>query len=89
MNITDSEIKINNKTFARYEIFIEAWDYHKNMRFPIKNHILVEDEFNAAIDMCESENKKIFLFTYIGLLKSLIEQKLRLLWNILFNQSLL
>lgn len=61
MDITDSEIKVNNKTFARYEIFIEAWDYHKNMRFPIKNHSLIEDEFNAAIDMCKSENKKDIL----------------------------
>ena len=64
MNITDSEIKVNDKTFARYEIFIEAYDYHKSMRFPIKHNSLIEDEFNAAVDMCNEENKKC-TFTHI------------------------
>lgn len=64
MKINDSEIHINDKVFARYEIYIEAYDYHKSMRFPIKHNSLIEDEFNAAVDMCNEENKKCS-FTHI------------------------
>lgn len=34
------------------------------MRFPIKHNSLIEDEFNAAVDMCNEENKKC-TFTHI------------------------
>lgn len=34
------------------------------MRFPIKRSALIEDEFKAAIDMCNNENKKD-IFTHI------------------------
>lgn len=54
-------IKLANKEIARYEIFIEAYDHNKHMRFPIKNNALIEDEFAAAVDMCEQENKKDIL----------------------------
>lgn len=28
------------------------------MRFPIKNKSLIEDEFNSAIELCNTENEK-------------------------------
>lgn len=64
MKTNEEVIKLTNKEIARYEIFIEAYDRNKHMRFPIKRSALIEDEFKAAIDMCNNENKKIF-FTHI------------------------
>lgn len=51
MKTNEEVIKLTNKEIARYEIFIEAYDRNKHMRFPIKRSALIEDEFKAAIDM--------------------------------------
>lgn len=64
MKKNEEVIKLSNKEIARYEIFIEAYDHNKHMRFPVKQKALVKDEFEAAIDMCEQENKKD-IFTHI------------------------
>lgn len=64
MKKNEEVIKLSNKEIARYEIFIEVYDHNKHMRFPVKQKALVEDEFEAAIDMCEQENKKD-IFTHI------------------------
>ena len=64
MKTNEEVIKLTNKEIARYEIFIEAYDRNKHMRFPIKRSALIEDEFKAAIDMYNNENKKD-IFTHI------------------------
>lgn len=64
MEKNEEVINLPNKEIARYEIFIEAYDRNKHMRFPIKRGALVEDEFNAAVNMCNNENKKD-IFTHI------------------------
>ena len=57
-------LNLLTKEIARYEIFIEAYDRNKHMRFPIKRSALIEDEFKTTIDMCNNENKKD-IFTHI------------------------
>lgn len=64
MKINEEVINLPNKEIARYEIFIEAYDRNKHMRFPIKRSALIEDEFKATIDMCNEENNKD-AFTHI------------------------
>lgn len=54
-------IKLANKEIARYEIYIEAWDHNKSMRYPIKNKTFIDDEFTAAVNMCKEENNNNIL----------------------------
>ena len=64
MKKNEEVINLPNKEIARYEIFIEAYDHNKHMRFPIKQNALIENEFNAAINICNNENNKC-TFTHI------------------------
>lgn len=64
MKTNEEVIKLTNKEIARYEIFIEAYDRNKHMRFPIKRSALIEDEFKAAIDMYNENKKDIFTHIY-------------------------